>query len=206
MAVEYDSLAKISRAISRNDDAARWKQKYEVLRAAIDDLLWDGEDRFYYDLDEAGEFVPLKTTAGLLPLLAGVPDRDKAEALRMHMMNPSEFWKPCPLPSVSVDEEPFASDLWCGTMRVEMNLLVYHGLKRYGFLEEAIELARRTVNEVVNRYLSAGCLYECYDATADGPPAAMPRLGVSGDAGRAAVHTDVPGAAAAFLHLLSEVR
>ena len=77
----------------------------------VNELLWDDEDRFYYDLDEYGEFVPVKTTAGFMPLLGQIPDRDRAESLRMHLMNPNEFWAPFPVPSVSQDELSFSDDM-----------------------------------------------------------------------------------------------
>ena len=55
-------------------DAPEWLRRHARIAEQVNALLWDDEDQFYYDLDEQGAFVPVKTTAGLMPLLAGFPD------------------------------------------------------------------------------------------------------------------------------------
>ena len=114
MAAEYRCLARLARVLHRDDERAEWRARHKNITGLVNDLLWCDEDQFYYDLDEVGEFVRVKTPAGFLPLHAEAPDRDRAEALRLHMMNPKEFWPEFPLPSVSMDEATFGKDMWRG--------------------------------------------------------------------------------------------
>ena len=208
MASEYQSLEKLARCIDKTDDALEWRRRRTAIAERVNELLWDDEDRFYYDLDECGEFVRIKTTAGFMPMLGEIPDRDRAEALRMHLMNPNEFWSPFPASSVSQDEPSFSYDMWRGPSWPNVNVLIYYGLMAYGFFQEARDLARSTIREIVRHYLRHGCFYEYYDATAVHAPAELPRKGGVGEKGGVGfgVVEDLHWTAAAFVHLVNEVQ
>jgi neutral trehalase len=207
MASEYFSLEKLARCLERAGDVQEWRQRRTRITDLVNRLLWDDETRFYYDLDEHGEFVAIKTTAGLMPLLGQIPDRDQAESLRMHLLNPNEFWSEFPAASVSQDERSFSYDMWRGPTWPNVNVLLYYGLMAYGFFQEARALARATVNEIVRCYLRHGCFYEYYDATAAHPPAELPRKGAPGAKGGVGfgVVEDFHWTAAAFVHFVHEL-
>jgi len=207
MASEYWCLEKLARCQDKYDEADEWRRRRLAIADRVNELLWDDEDRFYYDLDEYGEFVPVKTTSGFMPLLGQIPDRDRAESLRMHLMNPNEFWAPFPVPSVSQDEPSFSDDMWRGPTWVNVNLLIYYGLMAYGFFQEARQMARATLTEITRCYLQYGCFYEYYDAMAATPPADLPRKGAPGDKGGVGfgVVADLHWTAATFVHLAHEL-
>jgi glycogen debranching enzyme len=207
MAAEYFALEKIARCIDKTPDISEWRARRLGIAERVNELLWDDEDCFYYDLDECGEFVAVKTTAGLMPLLGEIPDRDRAESLRMHLMNPNEFWAPFPAPSVSQDEPTYGYDMWRGPAWPNVNVLIYYGLMSYGFFQEARQLARATLNEIVRCYLRHGCLYEYYDSTASQFPPELPRKGGVGEQGGVGfgVVADLHWTAAAFVHLANEL-
>ncbi|MCX5757515.1 MAG: trehalase family glycosidase, partial [Candidatus Hydrogenedentes bacterium] len=206
MASEYHCLAKMAHCLGMGGDIAEWRHRRNVIAERVNELLWDDEDQFYYDLNEYGEFVTVKTTAGLMPLLGEIPDRDRAEALRMHIMNPKEFWSAAPLASVSMDERDFSRDMWRGPMWPNVNLLVYYGLMAYGFIQEARELGRATLREIVNGYTRTGCFYEYYDSMGTLAPADLPRKGGVGDQGGVGfgVVADLHWTAAVYVHLTHE--
>lgn len=164
MASEFFALEKIARCLDKTEESRNWQQRRMHLADLINKHLWDDEERFYYDLDEYGEFVRVKTTAGFTPLLGLVPDRDRAEALRVHLMNSNRFWSPVPVCSVSQDEATYGREAWRGCMWCSFNVLIYYGLLAYGFLPEARRLARATMTEVMRGYLENGCLYQYYDS------------------------------------------
>ena len=161
MSAEYASLAHIARRLGKREEAEVWENRHQRIAAAIDALLWDDEDRFYYDLNAEGVQIFLKRAEGFLPLLARIPDRDRAEALRMHMMNPKVFWTPLPVPAIALDEPNKPADSF--RVHPALNLLLCHGLLAYSFLEEARALAHHTINEMVRQYVNTGCLYDNYD-------------------------------------------
>ena len=70
---------------------------------AVNALLWSDDEGFYLDRDFEGRQSEVKAVTGFLPLLAGIPNADQADALRRHLRNPRTFGAPCPVPSVSLD-------------------------------------------------------------------------------------------------------
>jgi len=197
MACEFFSLEKIARCLDKSADAQHWRQRRMETAELLNTLLWDDEDRFYYDLDEYGEFIRVKTTAGFTPLLGLVPDRDRAEAMRVHLMNANRFWSPVPVCSVSQDEPTFSGERWRGSAHCSVNILIYYGLLAYGFLPEARRLARATLTEIMRGYLQSGCMYEHYDPNGASFGAVTPAASNN--------QTDYHLTAAAYVHLAHEL-
>jgi glycogen debranching enzyme len=207
MASEYYSMEKLARCLDKVADAAEWRDRRLRIADLINELLWDDQERFYFDLDEHGEMLPLKTCAGFTPLVGQAPDRDRAESLRMHLMNPSEFWTPFPVPSVSRKEPSFSKDMWRGPTWPNMNVLLYYGLMTYGFFQEARELAGVTVREITRFYMKTGSFFEFYDAMGETSPPDLPRKGAPGEKGGVGfgVVPDLHWTAATYVHLTHEL-
>jgi len=207
MAAEYLALAKLAEALGKADDETQWRERQQAIAQKVNELLWDDEDRLYYDLDEDGEFIRIKTSAAFMALHGKIADRDRAEALRAHMMNPREFWTGLPVASVAMDEPTFSKDMWRGPTWVNVNVLIYHALRDYGFVEEAYSLARKSLDAIAAWYARYGCLYEYYDATGETAPFALPRKGAPGEAGGVGfgVVEDLQWTAASFVHLANEI-
>ena len=207
MASEYHSLEKIAKCLDRPRDVEEWKRRRAGITVKMNELLWDDEATFYFDLDEFGEFIPVKTAAGFMPLFGQIPDRDRAEALRMHLMNPNEFWSPFPVPTVSPDEAAYSQDMWRGPTWININTLIYYGLMSYGFFQEGRRIARISLQEMVRCYMLYGCLYEYYDSSANLPPGELPRKGGCGSEGGAGfgVVRDFHWTAGLFIHLAHEL-
>ncbi|MCP4639027.1 MAG: hypothetical protein GY851_01265 [bacterium] len=206
LAGECLALKRLARALGKRDEAAQWEERRLRIAEAVREELWDDEDRFFYDLDENGHLIPVKTTAGLMALHGRVADRDQAEALRVHMTHSHEFWTPLPLPSVSANEESYSEDMWRGPAWMNINVLLYDALKDNGFLEEAHNLAHRSMTEMARWYLNTGCIYEYYDALGDISPAELPRKGAAGTAGGTGfgVIADYHWSAAAYVYFAYE--
>lgn len=206
MVREYRSMEIMALEMGLQKDAVEWHTRAREIKAKVDELLWDSEDMFYHDLDERGRFIPVKTTAGFLPMFAEIPDRDRAESLRMHLMHPHEFWTQCPVASVSEDANEHSKDMWRGAMWPPMNVLLFRALTAYKYYEEAHALAHKTINEISYRYALSGCLYEYYDQTGKDHPRALPRKGAQGAQGGAGfgVIEDCLPTAAAYIYLTHE--
>ena len=70
-------------------------------------MMWNNETNFYHDLNENKEQLPQKTIAGFWPLLAEMPNEDRASQLIAHLNNPNTFGTEHPFPSLSVDSPDF---------------------------------------------------------------------------------------------------
>jgi len=132
-------------------EPAHW---YELTVHTMNEKLWDEPTASYqaYDLD-AGKFIPVPTLAGLLPMLAEVPDQAQAE--RMLTLLESQVWKDEDYrmyPSCSIDRmESGAPQGWSGAVWPALNWMLYKGLKRYDFNEAAERLRRHTL-QLVSEY------------------------------------------------------
>jgi len=192
IAGEYRFMEKLARLAGRPYETPKWKDKYQSLAGAMNDCMWDDQDLCYYDTDVNGEPIPVKTIASLLPLYAGVPDRDQAEALRMDLRNPATFNTHVPVPTVPIDDPAFTLDSWQGPSHMAANVIVGEGLRAYGFIEEAHALAMSVRQAVQRWYNEHGVIYEFYDPRGDQDPAGWPN-------GRASPAPDCPAAAAAYI-------
>jgi len=126
----------------------------EELAGEVQEYFWHAEDGFFYDRYPDGDWVQARTLAGLIPLFAGVASAAQAaELVTRHLQDPRQFWTPFPLPR------------WPPTIRVMikicgaagpgpgMNLLLIHGLRRYGYHQVADELRQRTLDGLAETYL-----------------------------------------------------
>jgi hypothetical protein len=110
---------------------------------------------------------PVITWSALSPLaLPDLPEDIGRRLVEEHLLNPKRFWLPVPPPSVSGEEARFSRrdrilflrQYWRGPTWVNAAWLLWLGLVRLGYAEEANELGRRLGNAV-----AADGLREYYD-------------------------------------------
>ena len=165
MAREFECMRDMARILGRGDESSAWDAERECVRRAVDTLLWDAEDGFYYDrVVEDGTFYKVRAVSGFLPLFAGLCDAVQASALVRHLTNPAEFWTVAPVPSVAANDPKHEEDMWRGPTWVNLNYLVILGLRRYGCAAEAEALKRATLKMVATWYERDGCIFEYFDS------------------------------------------
>jgi hypothetical protein len=110
---------------------------------------------------------PVVTWAALSPLaLPDLPEDVGRRLVEEHLLNPRSFWLPVPPPSVAADDPHFSRRdrfvflrrYWRGPTWINAAWLLWLGLVRLGYREEAVEMARRLARAVA----SSG-LREYYD-------------------------------------------
>jgi hypothetical protein len=110
---------------------------------------------------------PVLTWAALSPLaLPDLPEDIGRRMVEEHLLNPKKFWLPVPPPSVSADETTFSMKdrflflrrYWRGPTWINAAWLLWLGLVRLGYAEQAAEMAAR-----LGRAISAAGLREYYD-------------------------------------------
>ena len=178
MANEARYMEKAARALGLPDEAKYWADKYSGIKKAINDVLWCGEDGFYFDrIVDTNQFKKVWAVSSFLPLFAGVCDKNQAEKLVMHLKDERKFNTDFPIPSIAADDKTFGTDMWRGPVWINYNYMVIQGLKEYGFDEPADELANKTLDIMIFWYEQEGVIYEFYDSENRLSPSRLNRKG-----------------------------
>ncbi|MFC5471553.1 trehalase family glycosidase [Cohnella suwonensis] len=170
MVSELKAMAVIAEALGRADRAAVYRAKAIELTKALDAECWDPRDKFFYSADVdvrtrhydwfhqgLGVFwktLPIKIRAwtGFIPLWSGVAQRWQAAYLAGdHAADANTFNSPSGIATLAQDEKMFDCRAtnnpsnWLGPVWIVSNYVVFRGLMRYGFADQARELCEKTV-------------------------------------------------------------
>lgn len=168
-------MSALGDILNDKDLSFQYKRMYFSLKTRINSLMWDEDTGFYYDLDENSEKLKRKTIAGFWPLLAEIPNEDKATALISHLSNPETFGLDHPFPSLSADDPDFSEsgEGFRGSVFPVYNFIVIKGLEKY----QRYDLARECTLKHIYYMLDAmfpdgshakGDLWEAYLPTKSG--------------------------------------
>lgn len=158
----------------------QYRRLYFSLKTRINSLMWDKESGFYYDLDAEERRLPHKTIAGFWPLLAEIPNEEKAELLIAHLTNPQTFGTEHPFPTLSADDPQFSElgEGFKGSVYPPFNFMVIKGLERYQHWDFARECTLRHLYYILDGMFPSnseekGDIWEAYLPRKEGP-AQMP--------------------------------
>jgi len=158
---------------------------------AISSRCWDSRDRFFYTVDVqckdqrdllipeevprgmeiSWDVMPLKIQmfTGFLPMWCGLANPDQAIALIGHYRNPASFFGTYGVRTLSGEEGMYAPHVesanpsnWLGPVWIVANYLIWKGLLRYGYREDATILANKTRALLERDLAKTGAIHECY--------------------------------------------
>lgn len=158
-------LAQMAQILEKLEDYETFLDEYESMKTRIDEMFWDEKEGFYFDRYWDGRFSKRKAASNFYPLLAMIPDPDKALRMLRHLLNENEFWGDYVLPTISRDDPAFKDQqYWRGTIWPPTNYLVYQGLKAYGFDAVAYEFARKSASLFLRSWENFQLCPENYDS------------------------------------------
>lgn len=175
MAINALNMSSLGDILNDKELSFQYKRMYFSLKTRINSLMWDGATGFYHDLDKDENRLPQKTIAGFWPLLAEIPNADKADALIAHLSNPETFGTDHPFPTLSADSPDFSTDGegYRGSVYPALNFIIIKGLEKYQRYDLARECAIRHLYFVLEGIQPAdgskGDLYEAYLPCKEGP-------------------------------------
>lgn len=157
---ELEALAELSRRGYAShlvpDESPTLTALANRQKQAIRDACWCETDRIFYD-HHALEDRPIRVRYGgsFAALWAGVATRQQAgDLVTRHLLNPDGFARPFPIPALAASEpgyhdgwlpeETLDTCSWRAHTWLPVNYFTFSGLRRYGFADEALDLARRT--------------------------------------------------------------
>ncbi|HWG02722.1 MAG TPA: trehalase family glycosidase, partial [Trebonia sp.] len=167
--------------------ANRRRGQAQDLADAMGTHLWDERDGTFYSADLAlrpvdpGDWLHrgaprawpslllrVDSWSSFLPLWAGLASREQAERMRARLRDPRTFAAAYGIRSLSRIEKTY--DLratnnpsnWLGPVWGMSNYMVFRGLVKYGFDDDARELAHKTVRLFGQDLQASGALHEFY--------------------------------------------
>ncbi len=189
MYMELQATARLGQLLGLPEKSAGYTQKAEQLRQAIQRHCWDERDGLFYNVDT--NLLPVDPTQKLhsgcprhwstllqrievwacfLPMWAGIATPEQAQRMvKEHYRNERTFCAPYGVRSLSKMEKMYAilksgnPSCWLGPVWGISNYMVFDGLRRYGYWEDAKELAEKTVTLFGRDLEEWGQLHEYYD-------------------------------------------
>lgn len=158
-------LAQMAKILQKDQEFTRYTEEYERMKELINTYLWNEADGFYYDRNWNGSFSKNKAASNFYPLVAKIPDQERALLLRKRLLNENEFWGDYIVPTVSRDSPEYADqDNWRGKIWPPTNYLIYQGLKAYGFDAVASEYAKKSTELFVRSWENFQICPENFDS------------------------------------------
>lgn len=157
-----EGLIKLASLIG--EDASDIKEWNEKSITALNKKCWNEDDGFYYDYDlKANKQIKLKVSNGFMPLFAGACSTQQAEGLRSALLQSFQNGSYLLCASSATDSEAFNPiKYWRGPIWINVNWMLYHGLLRYGFNEEAAQVRKDSM-----RLVEQTGFYEYFDPRAE---------------------------------------
>lgn len=152
-AADLESVAKIADALGRAGDAAHWQVRMRAVQEAIEAKMVRGG--FVYDLAGPDEMPLEEQTAAAFVTLFGGAAPATAAALVEQLHSP-DWWPRYPIPTSPVTARLFQPDrYWRGNVWLNVNWLIWAGLRRSGYHELAAALAERSAALVADSHALA---------------------------------------------------
>ena len=170
-----------------NEDMLFYRNEAENLKKVVRDNCYDEKDGMYYSVDlNLLPIVPTKHSggprhwdcliqrlgcwSGFLAMWSGIATPEQAERMvKENLLDEKAFWAPCGVRSLSKYEKMYVikesgnPSCWLGPVWGISNYMVFKGLLKYGFKNEAKELAQKTINLFSKDIDTCGDLHEYYD-------------------------------------------
>lgn len=173
MVLFADSLLKIMDLLYKNQfiDNEIYNERCEFLKDtstltkdAVNNLMWDEDTGFYFDLMFNNEKSPVKTIAAFWALISGVASGKQAERLVYWLNDKDTFNRLHRVPVCAADEEGYDKEggYWRGSVWAPTNTMVIYGLIKYGYDALAREIANNHLDNVVKVFKNTGTIWENY--------------------------------------------
>ncbi|MGN6586539.1 MAG: MGH1-like glycoside hydrolase domain-containing protein [Solirubrobacterales bacterium] len=129
---------------------------------ALVERLWDERQGLFFDEATPGGRIPVKTWASLAPLaLPDLPEEIGRRLVEEHLLDADEFWTAVAPPSVAVGERGYEPGgdrgpirrYWRGPTWVNSAWMVWLGLRRLGYEQEAQQLADGVIAAIAHEGL-----------------------------------------------------
>jgi len=168
---EARALESMALELGEKNEAKIWEKDALTRQKKINEIFWDEETDFYYNVDKDDHDFTYKKKndlkreeiIGFLPLWAGIVSKERAEKLVAKLTDPNKFWRKYGVPSLSADDPYYnPKGYWNGPVWVEWDFFIVDGLIQYGYDDLARELVERVAANMIAQLKKDHNLWEFY--------------------------------------------
>lgn len=189
MYMELMATARLANMLGYSDKTSIYEEKAENLKQAVREHSWDERDGTYYNVDlnllsidpaqKLHSGCPrhwstliqrIEVWACFMPMWSGIATAEQAERMvKEHYLDPRTFFAPYGVRTLSKMEKMYAiiksgnPSCWLGPIWGISNYMVFDGLVKYGYVNEARDLAEKTVTMLGRDIEECGEMHEYYD-------------------------------------------
>ncbi len=169
-ALSAKMISKMFAKVSDKENEDKWNKLFLDKKKLINDLYWDEEDGFYYDIDcNAHEFYKVMSIASYWTMTSETATKEQADKLVNLLYDAKNFGGSVPFVSLSRSDPDFnpTGEYWRGSVWLPTAYATLKGLANYGYLKEAHDLAIRLLEHMRRTYtdFEPHTIWECYSPT-----------------------------------------
>jgi hypothetical protein len=164
MVIQYNDLAFIAEEIGQPEKAGKFRRRAEEISIKINQLMWDEQSGFYWNLDDNNLWQKCKTIGFSWTLLAGIPSAQQAGKLVAHLMDTTMFFRLIPFASLAAESPEYNQHggYWLGSSWEPTTYQAIKGLERYGFEAYAAQASEKYLAAIYAVYQRTGTVWENY--------------------------------------------
>jgi alpha,alpha-trehalase len=175
---EYISMVKIAGKLGKSDDVKKYRAKADTLKARMLKYLWFPEDNSFFNVRrDNGKVIRRVTYSNFVPLFQEILPREAGQAMIKHYLLSSEhMWSKFGLRSLSAADSSYNNACiiipysnWQGPIWINANYMYVIALVRYGYKDQAAEIANKLGPVLLNDIKENHSMHECYDADTGAP-------------------------------------
>ena len=181
---EYKAMRLLANILGKKKDAGKFNKRAETVKENLNKYLWNDKDQIYYNVySTTGEHIKRISYSSFFPLFGkmATPEQGKA-TIRKYVLSKDIMMSDYGIRTLSKKDadynnkniiKPYSN--WQGPVWPIANYIYFQGLLNYGFQKEAIGLACKISNLVLDDIKTTGGMHENYDAET-GKPLAAPNF------------------------------
>lgn len=142
-------LEKIANELGYTDDAKKYEQQAKMLKEKVCSLMYCPDDGFFYDIElKTHRKIRIQGAEGWAPLYNHLATNEQASKVVESIMDTAKFNTPLPFPTLSAARKEFnpQKGYWRGPVWLDQAYFAIVGMYNYGFREEAVQMAKKLID------------------------------------------------------------
>jgi alpha,alpha-trehalase len=175
---EYISMMKIAERLGNLTDVKKYRTKADTLKARMLKYLWFPDENSFFNIRrDNGKAIKRISYSNFIPLFQGILPREEGQAMIKRYLLSSEYMRTkFGLRSLSAADSAYNNACiiipysnWQGPIWINANYMYTIALIRYGFRDEAGEIAKTLAPVLLNDIRTNHSMHECYHADTGEP-------------------------------------